>query len=102
MTLAIAYVTHSSMDDAKELAKLLINEGLCACANFFPIESIYPWEGNVTEEKEAVSLLKTSVDLYDKMEERILEIHPYDTPCVLRLDPSANFGYKVWVENLLP
>lgn len=46
------YTTLPDRDLARKLAKALVTERFTACANFFPVESIYRWEGKIEEERE--------------------------------------------------
>ena len=44
MSQIMVYVTHKNIEDAKELCKILIDCKLIACANLYPIESLYKWK----------------------------------------------------------
>lgn len=96
---AMLYVTHPDEDTAKQLADRLLTEKLIACANTFPIQSAYWWEGAVQNEREWVSILKTTIEASSLVERRLLEIHPYDTPCVIKIEVSANAAYEEWVAS---
>ena len=64
----VIYTVCSSSEEAKLIGKILVQEKLCACVNIFPaMESIYFWEGNIVEDEEAVLLIKTHKDLFDKI-----------------------------------
>jgi periplasmic divalent cation tolerance protein len=41
------YITNPSKKEAKRLAKHLIEKRLIACANIFPIESLYWWKNKL-------------------------------------------------------
>lgn len=80
-----AYVT-APPEGARELARTLVEEELAACVNCFEIDSVYRWEGTVHEDDEIALLVKTTADGYDRLETRILELHPHDVPCIERFD----------------
>lgn len=97
----LVYITNPTKEEAKKIAKHLIQEKLIACANVFPIESFYRWEGKMTDEPEFVLLGKTREDNYDKIVNEIEKIHSYDVSCILKLPMEANEKYKDWLEKEL-
>ncbi|PSP54590.1 divalent-cation tolerance protein CutA [Halobacteriales archaeon QS_1_67_19] len=80
-----AYIT-APQDHAAELAETLVEERLAACVNRFPCTSVYHWDGEIHRDEEVVLLAKTTDDAYDRLVERVEELHPYDVPCVERFD----------------
>lgn len=92
------YTTFADRDTARHVARTLVNEGLVACANLAPIESIYWWEGRSEEAAEVAVLLKTRRALFRRVEQRIRELHSYEVPAILAysiLGGSAD--YLDWV-----
>ncbi len=98
MPFLIFYVTHPDEATARRISESLVAQRLAACANIFPIQSAYWWEGAVQREGEWVSILKTRIALENLLEKAIMEIHPYETPCVMRLEARANGAYEKWIE----
>jgi len=69
---------------AAQAAERLLHEGLVACANILPpMRSLYCWQGERGEGIEVGVLFKTDAALLDRATQRIVEIHPYDTPAIL-------------------
>ncbi len=97
MAFIIIYVTHSNMEEAKRIAFILLKKRLIACVNFFPIESVYWWKGNVENAHEIVSLLKTKTENWEKIKVEIETIHPYETPCIIKIDAKSNEQYEEWI-----
>jgi periplasmic divalent cation tolerance protein len=95
----IFYVTHPDEATAARIAQELLQARMIACANIFPISSAYWWEGAIATEGEWVSILKTRVELESAVEEAILKTHPYQTPCIVRMEARANEGYLAWIEQ---
>lgn len=81
------------------LARGAVENHLAACGNLMPgMTSVYPWKGKICEDKEEVLILKTTPERADALEAWLLEAHPYETPCVLRLPPAAaNADFVAWV-----
>jgi periplasmic divalent cation tolerance protein len=88
--LAFFYITNPSKEEAKRIAKHLLDKRIIACANIFPIESMYWWEGKIIEGSEYVLIAKTSIANSHALEEVVTSIHPYKVPCIIRLPASAN------------
>ena len=99
MAFILVYVTHKNLEEAKKIASALLDKKIIACANFFPIESDYLWKGKRENSKEYVSLLKTRKENWNKVKAEIKRLHPYETPCIIKIDAEANEDYEKWVES---
>jgi len=99
----LLYVTTKDIDQARAIARALLDQRLIACANIIPqMESIYRWKGVVEYATEAILILKTRVDLVEKTTQAILALHSYETPCVLCLPVDAGAeGYLNWLRGEL-
>jgi len=94
----IVMTTVANMQQAKELARAVIEARLAACARSFPISSCYRWDGKIVEDGEQMILFKTLEDQYSALEALILERHPYDTPEIVRLSADGVSGkYRDWL-----
>lgn len=93
------YVTTVDEEEASKIAKHLLNKKLIACANFFPMKSVYNWEGKVNEDNEVVLLLKTIEEKFSILKEEIKKIHSYDTPCIAKIPVSFNEEYSEWLKG---
>ena len=82
----LLYLTCANKDEAKTIARTLIDERLIACANILgTMTSVYRWEGAVAEGEEIAVLLKTRRDMTVRVTERVKELHSYALPCVIGL-----------------
>ena len=99
MSFLVVYVTHPTEGAAKKVVNLLVEKHLIACGNIFPIRSAYWWKGQSQEEKEWVSLLKTTKERWPVLEQLLLNIHPYDVPCLMHWEVSANAAYEQWIHE---
>lgn len=90
MSYCLAYMTAGTVEEAKTIGRALVEERLAACVNVIPgMVSVYRWEGELEEAEEAVLIAKTRAEKFDALAKRVEEIHPYDTPCAVRLDISS-------------
>ena len=99
MSQIMVYVTHENLGDAKDMCKILIERNIIACANFHSIESMYEWEGEIKDEVEVVSILKTSSEKWEDLKSEIEKIHPYDTPCIAKIGVEYNDKFSKWIET---
>lgn len=99
MAFLLFYITHPDETTAQRIATQMVERRLAACANTFPISSAYWWNGAVQQENEWVSVLKTRLELEMRVEEAIRQIHPYETPCILRFKVRANADYEKWIAD---
>lgn len=85
---------------ARKIARRLVRAGAAACVQLFPIESVYRWEGKVTEEPEVLLLIKTTAALFPKVTELIREMHPYEIPEIIQLPISDGLpAYLGWIRD---
>ena len=95
--LIIIYITHKNLEEAKKIGNMLLKEKLIACANYSPIKSSYFWNWSIENDDEYVSILKTKSWNWKVVKNKVLENHPYETPCVMKVDVSANKEFIDWV-----
>lgn len=99
MKFIIIYITHANMKEAKKVAVALLKKKLIACVNYFPIESAYWWHGKVTNAKEIVSLVKTRKENWARVKKAVEAMHPYETPCIMKIEVESNKSYADWIEK---
>jgi periplasmic divalent cation tolerance protein len=99
MTKLIAVLTTvATRDDARQMARTLVERKLVACAQIEQIESFYEWDGDINSEPEQRLLLKTTPERYAEVEAAIREMHGYALPAIYALPVEQAFGpYVDWV-----
>jgi len=99
MTYNSLYITARNEDKARELARRLVEARLVACANVIGgATSVYRWQGDVVEEREAVIIAKTRADLADEAIASVKAWHEYDCPCAVAWPITAGErGYLEWI-----
>jgi len=95
------YVPCPSKQEAKIIARSLVEKRLVACANIIEnCTSIYEWEGQLQEESEIILILKTVKSLHLDVEREISDKHSNDCPCIVALDTAeVNMPFAQWVKT---
>lgn len=82
----VVLVTAPDTDVAKQLARTLTSSKKAACVNILPgINSLYWWQGKLTEENEVLLLIKTRAELYNEIATLVKSVHPYRVPEIIAL-----------------
>jgi len=91
--------TTGTRDDAQRIADALVERRLVACAQVGgPIRSTYRWQGEVHRDEEFTCTMKTARALYERVEQAIRQMHPYDEPEILATPIVAgSAGYLRWL-----
>jgi len=86
---------------ANNIANELIELKLAACVNILPaVTSVYRWQGKLEQETEVQLQIKTTMELYQSVEEQLLMLHPYDVPEVIALPIiNAHQPYLDWIKQ---
>ncbi len=102
------YITCNDKDEARKIAKALLEEKCIASANILPqIESLFYWdeadEANEANEhttfcdrQESVLLLFAKEDNFEHIKKRVLELHSYILPCIIAFPLSL--GHDKFIE----
>ncbi|MDQ3566366.1 MAG: divalent-cation tolerance protein CutA [Pseudomonadota bacterium] len=87
------------VDEARRVARTLVEEHLVACANLLPQgESIYRWQGAVETANETLVLFKTTAECYARVESRIKDLHSYELPEIIAVPLQSGLpAYLRWV-----
>jgi periplasmic divalent cation tolerance protein len=95
----LIYVTTASADQAKGIARALLDQRLVACANILDgATSLYWWDGAIQEDAETVLIMKTRRDLADPVKDKVLELHDYACPCVVVVPiADGNPAFLDWI-----
>lgn len=96
----LIYITASSDEEARTIARALVGERLAACANILgQIGSVYWWEDELQEDAEVALIVKSTAALVSRIVDRVKALHSYDCPCVVALPIEAgNAEFLDWIE----
>ena len=95
----IVLSTAGSEDEARKIARSLIEQRLAACVNIVAgIESIYRWQNKIESSREWLLLIKTTAEQFRAVQAAIRELHSYDLPeCVAISIHDGSAEYLNWI-----
>ncbi|MCL6682312.1 divalent-cation tolerance protein CutA [Sphingomonas alba] len=101
MTAVTLYAVFADMAEAQRIGRQMVEEQLAACVNILqPCRSIYRWEGAIETASEVPALFKTTLEVADRIIERITELHSYANPAlVIWPITKLPFAFADWVEE---
>jgi periplasmic divalent cation tolerance protein len=96
--------TCGSIDEARKVARYLVQERYVACANIIPwVESIYMWDNQLNTEQETKVIFKTRPERFDAVKEVILKNTAYEVPEITAIPiEQVNDQYLAWLEESTP
>lgn len=97
---AIVTTTTATLDEAKGIARSLIEEQLAACVQYMPVHSCYGWKGEVVVDEEVLLVIKCLAANYAAIEARIKQLHSYETPAIsmVRIEQGSQ-DYLGWIAD---
>jgi periplasmic divalent cation tolerance protein len=97
----IVLSTAGSEDEARKIARHLVEHRLAACVNIVPqIESIYRWQGKVESNQEWLLLIKTTAERFPAVRDAVRELHSYELPeCIAISVEEGSVEYLQWIED---
>ena len=99
--LCLVYMTLGSLEEAKEIGQILVEQNLVACVNLLEnMTSIYKWGDKLEEDQEVVIIAKTRKSLMPKLIEIVNSLHSYECACILELPiQGGNPDFLSWIES---
>lgn len=97
----VVYCTTPSKEVAVAIAESLVPGRLAACVNIVGgISSIYTWKGKLCREEECLMIIKTRRELFERLRERIVSLHPYEVPEIVAIPiVSGHVPYLDWIDE---
>jgi periplasmic divalent cation tolerance protein len=98
----VVLVSASSKTEAEAIAIQLLQEKLAACISLTPIYSLYTWQNQIENSQEWQLMIKTDLQYFAQLENRIKELHSYKIPEIIALPIiKGSQPYLQWIgENV--
>ena len=95
----LVYITAATRAEADKICSALVAEKLAACANVLEgVNSLFHWQGRIDSSREVLCMLKSTREKFAALNRRALELHSYDTPCVVALPIiDGNPDFLAWI-----
>ena len=100
--LYVVLSTFPNGDQARRVAKILVEERKASCVWVLPtMNSYYIWEGKLQEDSEALLVAKVPEERLEEMIKRLKELHPYQVPEILALKTDYVLpDYLKWAKEV--
>jgi periplasmic divalent cation tolerance protein len=95
----IVLTTAGSEEEARKIARHLVENQLAACVNLVPrVESIYRWQGKVESAAEWLLLIKTTARSFPAVRDAVGKLHSYEVPeCIMLSIEDGSALYLQWL-----
>ena len=97
----VVFITAGSKEEAQKIARGLLEEKLAACVNIIDgVESHFWWQGKIDSAKEALLVIKTKKELFNKLAKKVKSLHSYSVPEIIALPiVTGNTEYLNWIND---
>ena len=102
MPFVFIYVTASSEQEGQMIVHNLLQQRLIACANIFPVKSMYLEKEKIINRREVILILKTREEKSSRVKREIENIHSYKIPAIIKIAMVPNESYGKWLNFQLP
>lgn len=101
MEYIVIYCTVPNKKEGKTIAKKILDHKLAACVNIIDkIESVFLWDGKMSEEQEALMIIKTKKEMFEKIQFIIKDMHSYNVPEIIAMPIlQGDEIYLKWIEH---
>ena len=100
--IVFVYTTCPSLEEAKDIGISAIKEKLAISADYWLINSVYPWNNVIQEGEQYMLMFATQKVLSGPLMKHIETEHSYSVPVIVRCDSLiTNQPYHFWVDNTL-
>jgi periplasmic divalent cation tolerance protein len=99
----IILVTCKDKQEAEKITQTLLNEHLIACGNIVnPVTSFFHWSGKIDKAEECLIVMKSRLDLFSQVADRVRGLHSYEVPEILALPiVEGSEAYLDWMGVVL-
>lgn len=100
--MVFVYTTCNDKAEARHLAYSAVGEKLAICADFWPVDSIYPWQGVIQDVSQYMVVFTTTKSLSQKLSSFVGGLHSYSVPMIAECEMDfTSQTYKIWADKTL-
>ena len=95
--------TCGSPEEAEKIAHELVSQRLAACVSMVAgVRSLYRWKGAVEDSQETLLLIKSTRELFPRLQSELSRMHSYEVPEIVAL-PVVDGAepYLAWMDGEL-
>lgn len=98
----VVLVTTSTHEEGETIARRLVEDRLVACVNVIPnIRSVFRWEGALSQENEALMVIKSRRDRFPALVTAVKKLHSYSVPEIIALPiVEGSEEYLRWIDEV--
>ena len=97
--MVFVYITCKNKEEAEKVSLHLLKKRLVACANYFPIHSMFWWKEKINKTAEYALLLKTTKKNFTDIKNEVKKVHSYDVACICLIDAKNSKEFEQWVRK---
>ena len=99
----VVLITTGSMEEAHNVAQLLLNQRAVACINIIPrVDSVFWWEDKLDSAQESLIIAKTKASLLNEITKLVKSVHSYEVPEIIALPVTGGSeDYLNWIDSEL-
>ena len=100
----VIFITAGTDEEARKVAKVLLNHRKAACVNIVAgVSSFFWWQDKLDSAQESLLIVKTKASLVNEIVSLVREVHSYDVPEVIALPiVGGNQDYLEWIASIAP
>ncbi len=92
------YTTCASSEEAIRLGQLIIDHKMGACVDYWPVNSMYNWEGKIKHVSQVMMSIATFENKLEDVNDLISKQHSYSVPMIAGVDVRRiNRAYREWM-----
>ncbi len=96
----VIMTTTDSREEARRLARGLVEARLAACVQMASVDSVYEWKGGIQEDAETLLLIKTRRVRYGDVETYLRRHHSYEVPEIVAVPVETGLpAYLEWMDH---
>jgi len=97
----VILVTASSLEEARKIASVVLDNRKAACVNIVPrVHSSFWWQGNIDKAEESLLVIKTTAPAIQAVIDLVKANHSYTVPEIIALPVvGGNPDYLDWIKG---